>query len=263
MSAGLLAAACVCSLAAAEVISIKEPEDLLTPKRVVKGDGAISVKGSSCVLLSSKTLTPDPAKKYKVTGEFRLKDGAEGANVYLGFAPFDAEGNAIQASYVNAKAGSDTVVTKAAPTGSSVIYVQDASKWDLKTPFGFIAFNTKADYSDLPNGDLARTVPDGIKQNGDLWEITLKQPLTKDIAEGTAVRQQMAGASYIYSAYKGQLPNEWTTITGTTAGSNSLYGNAGKQFWHGTASARLMISVMNGKANTVVEMKNIVVEEVE
>ena len=263
MSAGLLAAACVCSLAAAEVISINEPADFLAPQRVVKGEEALSVKGYYFVLLSSKTLTLDPAKKYKISGDFRLKEGEAGANMYLGFAPYDAEGKEIKAVAVNVTPKSDTVLAKAAITGDTMIQVRDASKWDTKTKSGFVAFDTKPDYSDLPNRDLAAIAPDGIRQNGDVWEITLKKPMTKDVAEGTDVRQQKAGATYIYSAYKANLPQEWVTLSGVTAGSTSQFGNPYRQLWHGTASVRVMVSMLNGKPGTVIEMKNIKVEEVE
>lgn len=263
LSAGLLAAACVCSLAAAEIISINEPTDFQTPKRVVKGEESMSAKGHYFVLLSSKTLTLDPAKKYKISGDFRLKEGEVNPNMYLGFAPYDAEGREITSVCVNATPKSDTVLAKAAVKGDTVICVKDASKWDTKTKSGFVAFDTKPDYSDLPNRDLAAIAPDGIKQNGDVWEITLKKPLTKDVAEGADVRQQKAGATYIYSAYKGKLPQEWVTLSGVTAGSTSLSGNTNRRLWHGTASVRVMVSMLNGKPGTVIEMKNIKVEEVE
>ena len=73
LSAGLLAAACVFSLAAAEVISINEPADFTTPKRVIKGEDSLTVKGQNFTLISSKNLNLDPAKKYKISADFRLK----------------------------------------------------------------------------------------------------------------------------------------------------------------------------------------------
>ena len=254
----------MCSLAAAEIISIKEPTDFLTPKRVVKSDDMITVKGSNFTLHSAKTLSLDPAKKYKISGDFRLKNGEGGASLYLGFTAFDADGKQIQSVNVNAKAKSDTVVAKAASSGDSVIYVKDASGWDMKTPNGYIVFNTKPDYSDLPNRDFIAVPQGNIKQNGDVWEITLKTPLTKNVAEGTGVRQQLAGAAHIYSAIKYKMPKEeWFTLSGTTAGSTSLFGTPSKELWHGTASVRVLVTMLGGKPGDVVEMKNIKVEEVE
>ena len=265
MSAGLLAAACLCSLSAAEIFSIVDPADFVTPKRVTLDGDSIIVKGSNFTLNSAKTLTLDPAKKYRISGEFRLKEGTESGNLYLGFTPFDANGKQITSASVNAVAKSDTVVVKAAAEGDTVIFVKDASKWNMKTPFGFIAFNTKPDHSDLPNYDYVAVVSDGIKQNGDVWEIPLKQPLTKSVAEGTGVRQQTAGSSHIYAAYNlnNGLTGEWKVVSGVISGSTSEFGIYKKELWHGTASVRILIAMLNGKKGNVVEMKNLVVEEVE
>ena len=265
MSAGLLAAACLCSLSAAEIFSIVDPADFVTPKRVTLDGDSIIVKGSNFTLNSAKTLTLDPAKKYKISGEFRLKEGTESGDLYIGFTPFDAEGRQIRAVAVNAQTKSSTVVVKAAAEGDTVIFVKDASKWNMKTPHGYIAFNAKPDYSDLPNNDVAAVALDGIKQNGDVWEITLKAPLAKAVAEGTAVRQHIAGATHIYAAYqkKNGVTGEWTVLSGVIDGKVSEFGSYKKELWHGTASVRLLICLLNGKRDTVVEMKNLVVEEVE
>ena len=146
-----------------------------------------------------------------------------------------------------------------------MICVKDASKWNMKTPHGYIAFNAKPDYSDLPNNDIAAVAPDGIRQNGDVWEITLKAPLTKAVAEGTEVRQQIAGATHIYAAYqqKSGVTGEWMVLSGVIDGKVSEFGSYKKELWHGTASVRLMICMLSGKKDTVLEMKNIVIEEVE
>lgn len=263
LSAGLLAAACVCSLAAAELVNLNAPEDFMTPKRVANGDDGMVVKGSNFVLLSSKSLTLDPAKKYKISGNFRLKGGEATGLVYLGLAPFDAEGKQIPPVSVNVTPKSDTVVAKAAAEGDTVIYVKDASKWDMKNVYGYIAFNTKPDYSDLPNRDIIAVPQGNIKQNGDVWEITLKTPLTKAIPEGTGVRQQLSGASYIYVATKKDLSNEWTSLSGVVSGTVSKHGLYGKNLWHGTAAVRVLVMMLGGKKDNVIEMKNITVDEAE
>ena len=265
MFAGLLTAACLCPLSAEEIFSFVEPADFTTPKRVTQDGDSILVKSPSFRLNSVKTLTLDPTKKYKISGEFRLKEGEEGGTLYIGFTPLDAEGKQITSASVNAKAKSDTVVVKAAAEGDSMICVKDASKWNMKTPHGYIAFNAKPDYSDLPNNDVAAVAPDGIRQNGDVWEITLKAPLTKAVAEGTEVRQQLAGSSNIYAAYKlnNSLNSEWTVLSGVIDGKPAEFGVNKKQLWHGTASVRILICLMGGKKDNVLEMKNIVVEEVE
>ena len=263
LTAGLFAAACVCPLMAAEVFTINEPADLSAPKRAVKTDDGMAVKGASFYIFSAKTLTLNPAKKYKVSGDFRLKEGEESGSVYLGLVPLSADGKQIVSGSVKVTPKSDTVVAKAAAVGDTVIYVKDASKWDMKTPHASIAFNTKPDYSDLPNSDLIKVPKGNIEQEGELWKITLKTPLAKEIAEGTSVRQQVAGAAYIYAGYKREIPPEWTTLSGVVSGSVATSGNPANKLWPGTASVKVIVMMQQGKKGNVVEFRNIKIEEVE
>ena len=263
LSAGLLAAACVCSLAAAEIFTITEPADFTVPKRASKTDDGIAVKGQGFRLFSTKSLKLDPAKKYKVSGEFRLKEGEKSGTVYLGLAPLGAGGKEISSGTVNVTKNSDTVVAKPAAAGDTVIYVQNASKWDMKTPHGYIAFNTNPDYSDLPNANLVKIPSGGIEQEGDLWKITLGEPLKKDIAEGTAVRQHRAGGAYIYTGYNKNVSQDWITLSGVVAGSVAKCGTPSKELWPTTDSVRVVVMMLDGQKDNVIEMKNIKIEEVE
>ena len=265
LSAGLFAAACVCSLTAAEIVSIKEPADFMTPKRVFKDGESVLFKGNG-TLLSAQKLVLDPAKKYQISGEFRLKDGQEGAisgNIYFGYVPYDANNKEIHPFSLIVVPKSATVIAKEAKKGDKVVYVKDASKWNMKTPYGGIAFNVKDDYSDLPNRDVIGVRKGNIKQNGDVWEITLNKPLTKDIAEGTKVRQQMSGATYIYNSPTRKAKSDWGKRTGVISGRIAKTGNPSNQLWPGTAYVRVMVLVSGGKPTDVLEMKNIKVEEVE
>lgn len=270
LSAGLLAAACVCQLAAAEVLTINEPADVVNTqlkqptKTVVKTDDGMSVKGQYFVLFSAKTLTMDPAKKYKISGEFRLKEGVETGLAYLGFAPFDADGKLISPVSVNIVPKTYTVVAKAAAAGDSVIYVKDASKWKTNDAHYHVVFDAKEDLSDLPNRNYASIVKDGIKQDGDVWAITLKAPLKDAIAEGTSVRQHRSGSSYIYvKTSKDVNPENWTSVSGTISGAVSEHGLYGGKLWHGTATVRALVMMLNGKKGNVIEVRNIKVEELE
>lgn len=68
----------------------------------------------------------------------------------------------------------DTVLADAVKKGDKVIKVKDASKWD-KRNFKIVAFNTKADLSDLPNRTFSSNITK-LEQKGDVWEITLQAP---------------------------------------------------------------------------------------
>lgn len=260
LSAGLFAAAWVCSLAAAEVISIKEPADFTVPKRLSKEGESLALKGNA-ILFSARTLVLDPAKKYKISGDFRLKEGEISGRVFLGYAPYDAQGKPISPAAVNATSKSDTEIARAAKKGDKVIFVKDASKWNMKTPYGYIVFNTKEDYSDLPNRDLIGIPKDGIKQSGDVWEITLKTPLTNDRAAGVKVRQHLGAGTFIYNSGSVQVRQGWVTRTGILSGV-AKSGSPTNKLWAGTASVRVLVMVLGGKTTDVLEMKNIKVEEV-
>lgn len=269
LSAGLLAAACVCSLTAAEVLTLNEPADftnqLFKPaKQLVKADDALSVKGQSFCLFSVKTLTLDPTKKYTLSLDYRQKEGDGSGVLYVGFVPFNAEGKQIRAVSVNAVKNTEAVVAKAAKSGDTVVYLKDASKWDLKTPYGYIVFDAKEDYADLPNFSYIAVPGGNIKQDGDVWEITLKEPLKKDIAEGTVVRQQKAGSAYIYSIIRTKFTHtDWLSGSGKIDGSVSKFGTGNKQLWPGTASVRILVMMQGGKRDSVFEFKNIRLEEAE
>jgi|GEM_PF-502977 len=270
LSAGLLSVACVCSLAAAEVISLNEPADFVNAQfkpatQLVKdGDAlALTMKGPYFVLYSAKKVTLDPGKKYTISFDYRLKEGEKAGIFYAGFAPFDAKGRQIQVISVNVVKNTETIVAKAAKKGDTVVYLKDASKWDMKTPYGYIVFDAKKDYADLPNYNFAAVPKNNIKQDGDVWAITLKTPLKKDVAEGTAVRQHRSGSTYIYSYIKRLTPQEWVSGKGSIDGVVSKFGMNSKKLWAGTASVRVLIMVQGGKKGSVIEFKNIKVKEAE
>ena len=259
----LLAAASVCSLTAAEILVIKSPADFTYPKAAVAGENdSFSIKGNK-TLYSKATLKLDPAKKYKLSGEFRLEEGAASGLIYFGYVPYDKKGKMIPPSAVNVTLKSDTVVAKAAKKGDKMIVVKDASKWNMKTPYGVVAFNTREDRSDLPNSDVAGVAKNGINRNGDVWEITLNKPLTKDIAEGTNVRQQVSGGTFIYNVKTARANSEWTARSGILSGEVTPYGLYANKLWRGTEKVKVLLMVLGSKPDAVVECRNIKLEEVQ
>lgn len=252
-AAGILAAG------AAELASINKPADLTTPKAVTEANGVLSGKGNK-YLFSRKLVKIDPAKKYQISGEFRTAAGPSGL-VYLGFAPCDAKGNITQARAVNTVANTQTEVAEDAKKGSKTIKVKDASKWNKTSKYSWMVFGAKDDFSDLPNMNAVSTVPQSFKQDGDVWEVALKTPLKADIAAGTKVRQQLDGASYMYSAGAFKVGDKWIARKGIAAGM-AKNGNPSNKFWPGTVTARIVILVLGAKNDTVTEFRNIKVEEV-
>lgn len=259
LTVGLLAAAGM--LAAQEVISLTKPADFNVPKRIVQTEDAFSFKGTG-LILSAKSFVLDPAKKYEISGEFCQKDGKQ-VMAYLGFAPFDAKNRSITANMVNVVKNTLTEVAEDAKKGDQVIKVKDASKWNTKLKYSYIAFDAKEDYSDLPNRSRIPTVVPNAKQNGEVWEILLKKPLTKDVAAGTTVRQQLDGGSFIYTGGYGKLTaGKWVTRKGVISGI-ATFGNPAKKIWKGTEKVKVLILFTQGDKNSETIFRNIKVTEVE
>ena len=258
LATGILAAVSVGMLSAQEVISLTKPEDFNLPKKIVKANDAFSAKGVYSVV-SAKSFTLDPAKKYQISGEFCQKGGKQ-ITVLLGFAPYDAQNKQITSSSVNAVGGTLTEVAADAKKGDKVIKVKNASKW-LTKGLVFVALNAKKDFSDLPNADQLSTAVPNAKKNGEVWEILLRKPLAKNIAAGTLVRQHSDGGSYIYTAGSAKLTDKWITRKGVISGI-APFGNVPNKMWKGTAKVKVLILVTSGDADSEVLFRNIKVTEV-
>lgn len=257
---GLLAAACIGMLSAQEVkLRPEKPEDFIPANRVIQTEDGLSAKGLGA-LFSVKSVTIDPAKKYQISGDFRMKSGKP-VSLYFGFAPYDAQNRAIPPSLVFISAASQTEVAEDAKKGDKVIKVKDASKWDVKRGYCHIAFGVKEDLSDLPNRDLAATVKPNVRKNGEIWEILLKKPLTRDIAAGTAVRQHFDGSAWIYCAGLVKLSDQWVTRKGTIAGV-APSGIPLNKIWRGTAKIKVLILRSVGAADSEILFRNIKITEV-
>ena len=162
--------------------------------RDVGGAVRISTKNPTFRIYTKK-LTIDPAKKYKLSIEYRKVPGskAEG-RFYFGPSNFDAQGREIGCDTLYPVVGSETVLAMPLKPGDRVVKIRDGSKWQAK--YGRIAFYVKNDLSDLPNFDLLRF--SAMKKTGYMWELTLYAPATKAVPEGTPVRNHLDGASYRY-----------------------------------------------------------------
>ena len=124
LSVCVLAAVCAGMLSAEDLFVQSEPADFAPVKRIIKGEDAFSVKGAG-VILSAKSFTLDPAKKYQISGEFCQKGGKQ-TNLYLGFAPYDAKGRQIFSNMVNIVKDTQTEVAVDAKKGDTVVKVNES-----------------------------------------------------------------------------------------------------------------------------------------
>ena len=255
-----LAAACAGMLSAEDLFIQSEPADFTPVKRIVKVEDAFSVKGGA-VILSAKMFTLDPAKKYEISGDFCQKGGKQ-VNLYLGFAPYDANGRLISSNMVNIVKNTQTEVAEDAKKGDKIIKVKDASKWNTKSKYSHIAFGAKEDFSDLPNSILLPTVKPNARQEGEVWEILLKKPLAKDIAAGTPVRQHQDGSAFIYTGGYKKLTDQWVSMKGTISGISS-FGLPWNKIWKGTEKVKVLILLSGADRASEVLFRNVKVTEVQ
>lgn len=264
MKKTLLAAAVLSAgfLFSAEIFKAVEPADFVQKNVFKKTAGGLSIKAARGYYYSAKRIAVDPAKKYRISGEFRFS-GTPYKCFQLGYIPADARKRWIPAVGIHGVKKTETTLAAAAKKGDTVLKVTDASAWNNRQNHPAVAFNIKDNLADLPNFDFSGVVKGSIKKVGNVWEITLAAPLKKAYAAGTRIRQHFYGGTYIYNFSKYGLKPQtgWqkysAEITGETTGIRS-----DKKFWTGTKTVQVLLLVSGGGADSVVELRNFKVEEV-
>ena len=244
-----------------EITILKAPADFTVPSRVAVRDNILSFKGNNISLLSKELITINPAKKYKIYGEFKAKEGTPASRIIMGFAPFDRNGKQIRTSEFNVIAGTMTETAATAKAGSKTIILRDGSKWNAKARYTVAAFNAAEDFSDLPNRNIVLIAPGGINQHNGAWEVTLASPLKQTIPAGTKIRQQQGGDTFINRLHK-TANSQWSAVSGIVSG---FTGNthSSLKFWPGTVRVRIAITFVRGSKESVTEFRNIKVEELD
>lgn len=258
--AAALSLAAAATVAAGPSVPMKSVSDFIGQTRLLKStENGFRFTSSRYFSVETRGRIPvDPAKKYRISFEYRLAPGSKPVpNFYLGPTGFDAKGTKIAGAAQNVLAGSDTTLAEAAKAGDTVIKIKNGSKWSVK--WGFAAFNTKPDLSDLPNSDIVSIK--AVEKTGDVWSVTLARPLGKDYAAGTNVRNQRASASYRYVVY-GKVPAEWTKVDAVIQGCARESAPGYIRKWRlGTTQAGLTFFTQADGGD--VEIRNLVLEEIE
>ena len=207
---------------------------------------------------SAKRIPIDPQKKYLISCEYRLASGTQSdCHFYIAPVCYDKNAQELSAASQNCVIGSDTVLAAAAKKGDRILKIKDGKKWKKS---GLIAFNTKADHSDLPNKNYETFT--AVTAKGDIWEVALKSPLTKDYPAGTAVRNQIHGASYRYLLYTTPKA-EWQKYSRVFQGLKAEHAAGSWSTWRiGTTQAGLIFFVLDTKKSIDIEFRNISITEV-
>lgn len=198
-------------------------------------------------------IVPDGA--YRLSGEFRATEGPAPA-IMLGAVLYDEKKQLIAHPFVADIPGTLTELAEPAAAGDREVKIKDASKW--KKSFAHyvkIAFNAKADFSDLPNRDISPFYIDKVVKDGNCWRVKLRGPLAKAYPAGTPVRQHQEGGflNFVLNMETG-LTDEWRKFSGVIRGF-SEHGAPMNKFWKGTRFARIALSVR--KTKTPVEFRNL------
>ena len=208
---------------------------------------------SKGVVTSTEMIKVDPAKTTVLSGDFRCPVPGKKVRIYLAFNPADAKKDSITAYHVNIVPGTDTFLTAPVKKGDTTLLVKDGSKFRAGTK---VIFNTKEDYSDLPNREVSHgNFKSAEKLSDGTWKITLTLKMHKDYPAGTKVRLH-ANGGYQYVSIFDLTDTNWKSTRGTVKGMVKT-GMGGRMWTPGTAFANIVIFTNN---NTPIQFRNIKLE---
>ena len=147
----------------------------------------------------SQKIPVDSSKEYVLT--LTTKGGSGKLHIY--FFQFNGAQRRIGAPHVWGNAASVTGLVGPAVRGATEFTVKDASSWKKPTPrsgTNIVAFDAKADCSDLPNFKIDYYIKDVTKQADGTWKIEMKTPLRRSHPAGTLVRQHYDGGQLCVTA---------------------------------------------------------------
>lgn len=226
-------------------------------------NGVIETKGQ-LIIYSRDFITINPAKKYRLSGQFRCAPGTKSNRFFFGFEPFDASRKSIQPIMVGVVSGTETELAAPCKPADKTIKVVDASMWQTGSKY-CVAFNIDPAGADLPNRTLSATGVKALKAAGSAYEVVLDKPCGVSASAGTKIRLHQTGSTYIYPAaeYK-ETPAEWQDFSGVIS-PEIASGSPHDAWWKGTKSCRIIIlaNYGQGAVDAALQVKNIKLEEME
>lgn len=228
--------------------------------RQVKDEpSAMSISGKTVIYtIAAPYLPVDPAKKYKLSGKFRLAKplAPKPGKLKFGIQTYDKDKRPIQPEYTTVIARTETTLVAPAEYGQRTVTIANGKQWKIIPNFSYIAFNASDDFSDLPNRSTIaitgiKNLPDGQA------ELELKEPLRDFYAAATKVRMHHRLAAFLYAGALNQaLTEEWQEFSGVITGEQR--GMSHNIFRKGTAC--IQVVVMLEGAGTL-EFKDVRFEE--
>ena len=189
-----LAGAFLCS--AGEVYKLDSVENWQKTTQPMQHAPGI-LRGSGRVVFFSREIYPYDAKKtYTFKGLYRQLPGSDSNIFRVGILPLDKDKQVIEFVTSHPKRKTDTVLAKAAAAGDTFIIVKDGTGWEQNAQ---VAYNTKPDFSDLPNKNIIAQNPQVIEKTEEGWKISFAKPVGVALPAGTAVRQHYVGGRFRFA----------------------------------------------------------------
>lgn len=242
------------TLAAADAVSDWTGRDS-KPSNLTSGTDCLSIDGKELYIFSTQSFPVKADGKYVLSGTFRrIRGNSSPSPLFFGLALYDNHGKWMNGLQSCPMENTRTTLSTPVKKGDRIIRVRDASAWVKRA--SVMAFDAKPDFSDLPNRSTSPTITH-IEKKGEEWEVSLRHPINREYAAGTAVRQQ-SGPPYLYVRTGYPLTEEWKTLVSPVI---QGIGTRRGQFWQGTATVKIVIFSTIGKPAGI-EMKNIEFKEI-
>ena len=243
------------SIHAGIVCELNDVKDFNLPSRLEFSNEKICKVKQTSWFLSAKKYPIDPAKTYKISGEFRAAQGAKVSGVIrIGFYPADEKGHLISVINVNCVPQSETELAETANVGDTILKVKDASKWQAKN-YGYVAFDVdpSGKMRDIPCFTLSEAGIKRIEKSGNVWEVELHKPIKSAYAAGVAVREHLGGWGFQCS--NPLVPAEdWSSLSWTVKPGQARK-NTREQWLFGAKQFIVVLVLPEG-----VEFRNVKVE---
>ena len=191
--------------------------------------------------VASPYIPVDPAKKYRLSGKFRLVKPLAGkpGKLKFGVQTFDRSKRPILPEHTTVINRTATTLASAAEYGNRTVTIANGKAWRIVPGFSYIAFGAKDDFSDLPNRTAIAIT--GIKHLPDgKAELELKEPVRKFFASGSKVRMHHRLASFLYGgALNKVLTENYQEFSGPFTGEQR--GMSHNIFRKGTAFIQIVV----------------------
>lgn len=202
--------------------------------------GAMSINGKMVIYsIASPYIPVDPAKKYRLSGVFRQSNAANTGKLKFGIQCYDSNKRIIHPEHTTVINRTATELTAAAEYGQRSVTIKNGKAWRIVPGFSYIAFNTKDDFSDLPNRSTVNIVNVKMQPDGSAV-VELKEPLREFFAAGSKVRLHHRLAAFLYGgALNKKLSDQWQEFSGIFTGEQR--GMSHNIFRKGTAFIQVVV----------------------